>query len=131
MAASWSPVGNETFNTVFGLSPAAVAASMVAYLIAQFIDIRIFHLLKAKTKGKKLWLRNNISTISSQLADTAVVLSLLCWVGIIPWDKFWMLFLNGFLFKILFALFDTPIIYFAVWRLRKYFRLNANEDLSL
>ena len=130
LATSWSPVDDGTFTTVFGLSPLAVLASMAAYLIAQFIDIRIFHFWKRKTNGKHLWLRNNFSTTFSQMADTGVVLFLLCSFQIIAWDKFWMLFLNGFLFKVMFALFDTPIIYFMVWKLRSYFNLKANEDLG-
>ena len=68
-AAVWSPVNNDTFNNVFGLSAAAVFASMLAYLFAQFIDVRLFHFWKKLTDGKHLWLRNNASTIFSQFID--------------------------------------------------------------
>lgn len=107
----WSPVDSETFNRVFGLFGPAVFASMVAYLIAQFIDIRMFHFWKRLTKGKHLWLRNNGSTIVSQFVDTAAVLSLLCFTGVVEWSRFMSLLENGFLFKVLVALLDTPIIY--------------------
>ena len=107
----WSPVDSETFNSVFGLFGPAVFASMVAYLTAQFIDIRMFHFWKRLTKGKHLWLRNNASTIVSQFVDTAAVLSLLCLAGVIEWSRFLPLLENGFLFKVLVALLDTPIIY--------------------
>ncbi len=107
----WSPVDSGTFNRVFGLFGPAVFASMVAYLIAQFIDIRMFHFWKRLTKGKHLWLRNNGSTIVSQFVDTAAVLSLLCLAGVIEWSRFLLLLENGFLFKVLIALFDTPVIY--------------------
>jgi uncharacterized integral membrane protein (TIGR00697 family) len=60
-----SPIDNNTFHQVFGLSPLAVLASMIAYLFAQFIDIRIFHFWKNLTNGKHLWLRNNFSTFFS------------------------------------------------------------------
>ena len=66
-ATHWSPVNDEVFTNVFGLYGPAVFASMTAYLTAQFIDIRIFHFWKKLTKGKHLWLRNNGSTIFSQL----------------------------------------------------------------
>src|SRR5690606_14620132 len=56
-------IGGETFHQVFGLSKVAVFSSMMAYLTAQFIDIRLFHFWKKLTKGKHLWLRNNASTI--------------------------------------------------------------------
>ena len=48
-AAEWSPVQNDTFSRVFGLAPWFVSASMIAYLTAQFIDIRIFHFFKLPT----------------------------------------------------------------------------------
>ena len=55
-ANSSSPIDDETFNLVFSASPLAVLASMSAYLIAQFLDIRIYHFWKQLTKGKYLWL---------------------------------------------------------------------------
>ena len=122
----WSPVNNETFTKVFGLFGPAVFASMVAYLTAQFIDIRVFHFWKRLTKGKHLWLRNNGSTIVSQLVDTSAVLILLCTAGAIEWVRFWSLLANGFLFKVLVALFDTPLFYLGVWALKD----KVNEDLD-
>lgn len=107
----WSPVDSATFNKVFGLFGPAVFASMVAYLTAQFIDIRMFHFWKRLTKGKHLWLRNNASTIISQFVDTASVLLLLCFANVLAWDRFLPLLENGFLFKVLVAFLDTPIIY--------------------
>lgn len=114
-AVSWSPVNQETFNQVFGLFPPAVIASLIAYLVAQFIDIRVFHFWKDLTQGKHLWLRNNGSTIFSQLIDTSLVLLVLCIFGVIDGDKFNDLFLNGFTFKLIFALADTPFFYLGVW----------------
>ena len=114
----WSPVDDDLFQKVFGLQGMAVFASMVAYLSAQFIDVRIFHFWKKLTKGKHLWLRNNGSTIVSQLVDTAAVLILLCSAGVIGWDKFWLLLENGFLFKVIVALIDTPIIYGSIYVLK-------------
>ena len=120
----WSPVNNETFNKVFGLFGPAVFASMVAYLIAQFIDIRIFHFWKRLTKGKHLWLRNNGSTIISQFVDTASVLLLLCITGVVEWSRFPGLLENGFIFKVMVALFDTPLFYLGVW----YLKPKVHED---
>ena len=130
-ATTWSPIDNETFNQVFGLSILAVGASMTAYLIAQFIDIRLFHFWKKLTKGKHLWLRNNASTTLSQLMDTGTVLLLLCSFGAIVWDKFWVLLINGYLFKVIVALLDTPIIYGAVYLIRRKFKLADAEEISL
>jgi len=130
-ATSWSPVNDEIFHNVFGLSILAVMASMMAYLVAQFVDIRIYHFWKKKTKGRHLWLRNNFSTISSQFLDTFTVLFLLCSFGVIEWKLFGLLLLNGFLFKLLVALLDTPILYLAVYFFRKKFDLKAGEEIEL
>jgi uncharacterized integral membrane protein (TIGR00697 family) len=126
-----SPINNELFTKVFGLSPIAVLASMLAYLFAQFIDIRIYHFWKRKTAGKHLWLRNNFSTFSSQFIDTFTVILLLCSFEVLPWSLFGNLLLSGFLFKVLIALFDTPILYLVVFMFRKRFGLKIGEEISL
>ena len=131
VATSWSPVGNEVFHQVFGLSALAVFASTMAYLVAQFVDIRIYHFWKERTKGRHLWLRNNFSTITSQFLDTFSVLFLLCSFGVIDWSLFGILLLNGFLFKLLIALLDTPILYFFVYWFRKRFELKVGEEIEL
>lgn len=128
-ATWWSPVSDEMFSGVFGLTGAAVFASMMAYLFAQFIDIRIFHFWKRLTKGKKLWLRNNFSTIPSQFIDTMLVLLLLCYFGAIEWERFWSLFANGFLYKVGFALIDTPLFYLTAGWAKRYFGLALQEEL--
>ena len=128
--APWSPVDSITFSKVFGLSGAAVLASMLAYLIAQYIDIRIFHFWKKLTNGKHLWLRNNASTIFSQFVDTFSVLFLLCSFDVIAWDRFSILLFNGFLFKVFFAAFDTPIIYALTYAIRKKLKLDFGEEVS-
>lgn len=129
-ATSWSPVDNEVYTQVFGFSPIAALASMLAYLFAQFIDIKIFHFWKQKTKGKHLWLRNNFSTFTSQFVDTFTVVFLLCVFDVLSWDVFASLLLSGFLFKIIVAAFDTPILYVLVYFFRKRFSLEKGEELK-
>ncbi len=125
-ATDFSPVSDAQFNTVFGFTFIAVAASLVAYLLAQFLDVQIFHFWKRKTKGKHLWFRNNVSTFSSQFVDTFTVLLLLCTFEVIEWELFGLLLLNGYMFKVMVALLDTPIIYLAVWGIRKKFGLKGH-----
>lgn len=129
--AEWSPVTSGEFTHVFGQTFIAVGSSMCAYLIAQFIDIRIFHYWKTLTKGKKLWLRNNFSTILSQFVDTLVVLLLLCSASEIPWSQFTRLLAMGFLFKVIVALLDTPLFYLLNFWVRKRFNLQLGEEISL
>jgi len=130
-ATSWSPVDNTLYTKVFGFSAVAVFSSMIAYLLAQFVDIKIYHYWKQKTEGKHLWLRNNFSTITSQFLDTFSVLFLLCSFGVIQWNKFNQLLLSGFLFKVLIALLDTPILYLAVFYFKSFFKLKVGEEIAL
>ncbi len=130
-ATTWSPVGDGMFKTVFGSTAIAVFASMMAYLLAQFIDIHIYHFWKRLTKGRHLWLRNNFSTFLSQFVDTFAVLFLLCSFGKIDWSNFSGLLISGFIFKVLVAMTDTPFLYLGVYAFRKRFNLVVNEEIDL
>ena len=90
-STTWSPVNDSTFKLVLE-TLFFKKTSMIAYLCAQLIDIRIYHFWKKLTKGKHLWLRNNCSTIFSQLIDTFLIIFLLCFGGAIEWNKFGQLF---------------------------------------
>lgn len=107
---------------------AATFASMIAYISAQFIDVHIFHFLKKKTGGKHLWLRNNGSTLASQLVDScAVILITHYYANALPKDASGELIqpliyfiLAGYTFKLATALLDTIPFYIAVKYLTKY-----------
>ncbi len=130
-ATPWSPISDNTFSQVFGFTFVAFGASMAAYLIAQLVDVQLFHFWKRLTKGKHLWIRNNASTFTSQLVDTLVILLILCALGVIPWDKFTALLINGFLFKVLVAAADTPLVYLVVGIFRNQFQLkDSSEELD-
>ena len=105
-----SIVNDDIYNSVFQNAWRIIAASMIAYLFAQFIDVRIFHFWKRLTNGKHLWLRNNGSTIASQLVDTILVVMIL-FVGVWESDQIISAIIDGWLFKMLMAAIDTPIIY--------------------
>ena len=105
-----SIVNDNTYNKVFQNAWRIIAASMIAYLFAQFIDVRIFHFWKRLTNGKHLWLRNNGSTIASQLVDTTLVVMIL-FLGVWEPSNIISAIIDGWLFKMLMAVIDTPIIY--------------------
>ncbi len=126
-----SPVDDKTFNNVFSNSPLAVLASMISYLLAQLIDIRIYHFWKNLTKGKHLWLRNNFSTFTSQFIDSFSVIFFLTIFQILDWSQFVGLVFSAFIFKILVAAFDTPFLYILVGIFRKKFELKINEEINI
>lgn len=113
--------GQEHYAFIFGSSVRIVIASFIAFSISQFHDVWTFHKLKEKTKGKYLWLRNNVSTTFSQLIDTTIFM-FVAFYHVSP--KFTVPFIISliipyWLFKIAFALIDTPFIYIGKWWLRK------------
>ena len=112
-----SLVNDEIYNSVFQNAWRLIAASMIAYLFAQFVDVRIFHFWKKLTDGKHLWLRNNGSTIVSQLVDTTLVICIL-FVGVWNADQILSAIIDGWIFKMLMALLDTPIIYGIIYLLK-------------
>lgn len=123
-----SQVSDDMYNAVFKNSPRLIAASMIAYLSAQLVDVRVFHFWKRITKGKMLWVRNNFSTIFSQLIDTTLVVSVIFIniengrpVSTIGWTAYGQLILDGWLFKVIWAALDTPIFYgLSYWYKRRF-----------
>ena len=113
----------NAYESVFTLPGFLITASMLAYLVAQLIDVRIFHYLKTVTNEKKLWLRNNISTMFSQLIDTIIVNSIFLYFGLnLDWDIIIKIIIASYLFKIIIALLDTPLVYIGVHYTRKYIK---------
>jgi uncharacterized integral membrane protein (TIGR00697 family) len=101
------------YDGVFGQSSRAIIASMIAYLVAQLLDVRIFHFWKRFTGGRHLWLRNNGSTMLSQLMDSILVVTILFW-GQLGGDVIVQIIIASYVFKVLFAAVDTPFFYLGV-----------------
>lgn len=117
--------GLNLYEGVYSFVIANTVSSMIAYLVAQSVDVRLFHFWKRVTKGKYLWVRNNGSTMFSQLIDSSTILSILYFSGnlgdnITTLGTLLILIINSYLFKFFFALFDTPIVYAAVWFFKEY-----------
>ncbi len=111
----------EAWLAVFGVSWWLVIGSMTAYMIAQFIDVKLFHFIRKITRGKMLWLRNNGSTLFSQLIDTFVVGCFLFYGALqLPIGTGLEIMLSIYVFKLAIALFDTPLCYLGVHCCRKY-----------
>ena len=105
---------NESLNVVFGLVPRITIASLVGFICSQNIDVVLYHFIWKKTgdNKSKLWLRNNGSTLISQLIDT-VIFAFLAFFGTYPTNVFISILVTTYLFKAIVALVDTPFIYIA------------------
>ena len=99
-------------SALFGFMPRIVLASMVAYLVSQLHDVWAFHAIKERTGGRLLWLRNNASTMVSQLLDSAIFCTIAFW-GMFPMNVFMEILLSTYIIKVIVAGLDTPFIYLA------------------
>ena len=127
-----------TFRTIQTLSFGSVGASMVAYLTAQFVDVRLFHFWKQLTHGRALWLRNNGSTLVSQLVDTSAVVMISHYgAHVLPvraedpvLPQLGSFIASGYVFKMLAALADTlPFIWLTGW-LREWLEISDQAQTS-
>jgi len=131
-AAGRLPVFFEVRALTFG----AVTASMIAYMAAQFCDVYVFHFWKRVTRGRMLWLRNNGSTMVSQLVDTtAVILITHFYAHALPVDPDLSLGLQlttyiatGYAFKFVAAALDTIPFYVGVRFLSRYLELDPIKE---
>jgi len=119
------------FESVFSLNGVLVFGSMLAYLSAQLTDNFLFHFWKRVTKGRHLWLRNNGSTVFSQLVDTAVVNSILFYLGF--GLDFWVgvqIMVTIYVYKIAIAVLDTPLVYLGVFLVKRSLGYGFDEEVG-
>ena len=120
------------------LTFSATFASMLAYLTAQFVDVHVFHFLKNASKGRKLWLRNNGSTLTSQLVDSLAVVLVTFFVAkaiVVPEGCSTVNFLliligSNYLFKMIAAFIDTLPFYIGVKFLSKYLAIDPVAEFK-
>lgn len=118
-----SPAAQAAYSFTFDAPGMLLIASMTAYLVAQLSDNYIFHFLRKVTKGKHLWLRNNGSTMISQLLDTMIVNSIFL-------NFYWGLsatiiiqvIITSYLAKVILAMLDTPLIYLGIFSIKRIFK---------
>ena len=111
-SAEFSANVHSAFATIVNFTPKMILGSLFAYFISQSFDVWAFHKLKVITGGRWLWLRNNLSTMSSQVVDTAIF-TLVVWAPIVGIRSALGLGFAKYIFKIAIALIDTVFIYWA------------------
>ena len=119
------------FELIYATTSGAVFASMMAYIAAQYCDVQLYHFWKRVTRGKHLWLRNNFSTLLSQLVDSVMVVTVTFGAAFLAGDiaiaALMTLVGSNYAFKALCALIDTIPLYLSVHWLRRYLQLAPGE----
>jgi len=120
LALIWPPAPiyphQAAFETILNHSGRIIIASIIAYLISQLTDVRLFALLRQLTQGRLLWLRNNLSTIASQLLDSIVFILIAFYGTALP---LFDLIIGQWLIKLAIAALDTPLVYAGVYLIRR------------
>ncbi|EED34390.1 transporter [Luminiphilus syltensis NOR5-1B] len=119
------------YQLIYATTSGAVFASMLAYIAAQYCDVQLFHFWRRLTNGRHLWLRNNFSTLLSQMVDSVMVVTVTFGAvflrGEMAFNTLLVLVGSNYAFKALAALLDTIPLYLLVAWLRKYLQLGEHE----
>lgn len=115
-ASFWQ--GQASFETILNGSLRVIAASLISYFISQNLDVYVFDRLKKKHGTKKLWLRNNASTMASQLVDTSIFITI-AFAGTVPTAVLFGMIATQYVVKFFATIATTPLVYGAVYGIRK------------
>ncbi|MBH0229521.1 queuosine precursor transporter [Halobacillus yeomjeoni] len=117
LSLQFSPGANDiaqpALETLFGIVPRIAIGSLIAYIVSQYFDVWLYARLKnIFTSDKMLWIRNNGSTMISQLLDTAIFCGI-AFYGLYPTNVFVEIFITTYIIKFVVAAIDTPFLYAA------------------
>ena len=110
---------NPAFEQIFTLSPVFALGGIFTYAVTQRADVYLYEFWRSicnklfKDPHKGLWLRNNGSTLISQLLDTVILMVIVSACGVYPWEAFWEMTFITYVLKALANLLDTPFLYIA------------------
>jgi len=122
------------YQLIYATTSGAVFASMLAYIAAQYCDVQLFHFWKRVTRGRYLWVRNNFSTLMSQMVDSVMVIAVTFGAAFLRGDMALQTLLvligSNYLFKATVALLDTGPFYLGVYWFRRHLRLAPGETAA-
>lgn len=121
---------NYAFEKVLSQGLNIIFASLIAFLVGQFVDVYVFQKLRKITGKNKIWLRATGSTLVSQLIDSFVVL-LVAFYILGPWSITQVLAvgLTNYIYKFFIAVLLTPILYVAHYLIDRYLGKETAEQM--
>ena len=120
-------IPKATFMVISNQYMGMFVASLIAYLIGQMLDIQVFHMFRAVTKHRFIWLRATGSTVVSQLFDSLIVSFIAFW-GQMPLHDIMRLAMGNYTWKFIIAVGITPLLYLGHILLKK---LMAQQEALL
>lgn len=126
-----SPITDIEFSAVFGQTSWLIVASVIAFVVSQFVDVSIFWLLREKTGKSMIWLRTTGSTAVSQLIDTFIVAGIGFYLpGNLTFTEFINVASTGYVFKLAMAIGLTPLIYVGHSAIDRYLGKEADKAIE-
>jgi uncharacterized integral membrane protein (TIGR00697 family) len=115
----------EAYERIFGVSLRMALASFTGFFVSEFLDVFIYGKLRDKTKGKMIWLRNNVSNIVGEFVDTAIFMTVAFYgmkIGGVTVDFLWLVprIIPYWLAKCVMSAVSTPLCYAGIKYLKKY-----------
>ncbi len=126
-----SPVSEESYRQVFAQSLWIIFGSIVAFLVAQLVDVIVFHVFRKRTGGRMIWLRATGSTVVSQLIDSIVILGIAFYLpGKITLAQFLGFAITNYSYKLVIAILITPLIYLGHNLIDRYLGQELAEEMA-
>lgn len=101
------------YQAILSAVPRITVAGLVSYVVSQSTDVWIYDRLKKAHRGEHLWIRNNVSTMTAQLVDSAIFI-FIAFAGTMPVGSLVTMFFNQWIIKLILAALDTPFVYLGV-----------------
>lgn len=122
------PINKKAFQEVFGLNGVIVFSSLAAYAAAQLLDIKLYSYIRVLTGPRFLWLRNNGSTLLSQIADTLIVNSIHLYIGLgMDLPSVFRIMVISYFYKAFISLAATPLFYFLLYFIQKHLNFHGKR----
>src|SRR3989338_6393807 len=115
-APDWG--GQAAYETILGLTPRIVAASILAYFCGEFLNSFVLAKLKIATAGRWLWLRTISSTLVGEGVDTVLFVAVVFW-GSLPPALLATIILSNYVFKVGIEVLFTPVTYWLAGFLKR------------
>lgn len=119
-----------SFSAIFGQNMRIILGSLVAFLVSQFVDVKVFQQIKKRTGQKYLWLRATGSTVVSQLVDSYVVL-FIAFYGVFHWQLILAVGMMNYFYKFFVAIVLTPLIYLLEKKIENYVGVDTAKQMRV
>ncbi len=132
------PSMQSAFSVILGQGLLIILGSLMAFLVAQFVDVISFHRIRKATGERMIWLRATGSTVISQFFDSFVVLAVAFKFGpelvdnVEPWTWSQVLAVGTvqYAYKFIMAVLLTPAIYIAHYFIDRYLGEEMAESMK-